>query len=308
MEVSSVVEHYRQWGHIDRMIRLLFKLIFVVVVAVALAGGSAFLYLDRLAQTAVEKGGSYALGVETTVERVSIGLGFPQASFGIDGLTVANPDGFSEANFLELGAASLELDLLSLMHDTVRAKSFVLDGVRVVLERNRKGSNYSVVMKSLESFESTAPDSSEADAASSKRLVIDELRITGVSAEMTLASIVGKPSKVKVAVPDIVLHDVGSDGSGVDVAELASIVTTAIFQAIVQAGGPRKILDDLSSGLANLGDVGSLTEGLSKNLSEGLGDVGGLVDSLGAAKGLRPDDEIGRVIDSILGSGRKSKP
>lgn len=293
----------------DSVIRLLFKLIVVAIAAVVLAGGAALLYLDRLAQAAIEQGGSYALGVVTRVEDISLGLS--QGRFGLSGLTVANPEGFSSPNFLELGSAGLEIDLLSLIRGSVRAKRSSIDDVHVALERNSKGSNYSVVMKNLERFDSgESPEPPAEGQGSSTRLVIDELRITGVTAEMILASFIGKPSKVEVTVPDIVLHDVGSDGSGVNLAELASIVTKAIFEAVAKAGGPGKIVEDLSSRLAKLGDVGRLTEKLSDSLPEGLpeslGDVGELVDSLGAAKGIRPDDEIGKVIDSILGSRRKS--
>ena len=67
-------------------------------VAVALVLGlviAGFIYIDTVAKAAIETGATFALGVDTTVEEVAIGI-FSGTS-EIAGLKVANPENYTTA-------------------------------------------------------------------------------------------------------------------------------------------------------------------------------------------------------------------
>jgi len=113
--------------------KIIVKLLAVVVVLVLCALGAAAYYLDGIARTAIERGAEYALGVPTSVDKVSIGL--TTGSFKVGGLTVANPAGFDRPRFLRLGAARLELPPKRLIDDTVRVALVELNDIQVDIEK-----------------------------------------------------------------------------------------------------------------------------------------------------------------------------
>ena len=80
------------------------KLIWLVIILVVLlAAGliAAFFYIDSIAKQAVERGGTYALGVNTTLRKADVEVF--SGAVTLNGLRVANPEGFAADHFLRLG-------------------------------------------------------------------------------------------------------------------------------------------------------------------------------------------------------------
>jgi hypothetical protein len=124
------------------------------VLVLAILGFGAILLVDSLAEQAVERGGTHALGVETRLESASIGI--TSGQFGLDGLAIANPPGFERPDFFALRAARLELPLKHLLDPRVTIPALELEGIAVDLERNSKGTNYGVILDNLSRFEAGA--------------------------------------------------------------------------------------------------------------------------------------------------------
>jgi hypothetical protein len=91
--------------------RILIGLIVLLVVVVAAVAFS----VDRIVSQGIERGGSYALGVQTRVGFVRLRL--LDGSFRLRGLRVENPPGFDQANFLQLGSAAMDVELGTLRQD-----------------------------------------------------------------------------------------------------------------------------------------------------------------------------------------------
>ncbi|MFZ4429354.1 MAG: hypothetical protein ACOYPS_03260 [Phycisphaerales bacterium] len=93
-----------------------------VVLAVLLAGGVILLLsqVDRVAKVAIEQGGTFATGTQTTVNDVSIGLF--SGKFGLSGLSIANPEGFKSPAFMSLGSGGVDLSLASLSGSTIEVR------------------------------------------------------------------------------------------------------------------------------------------------------------------------------------------
>ena len=70
----------------------LIKLVAVLLILLVLATVAVALYIDTIAKTAIERGATYALGVETTLGSADVGL--LSGTFSMGDLTVANPAGF----------------------------------------------------------------------------------------------------------------------------------------------------------------------------------------------------------------------
>ena len=95
------------------MKRILRGVALLLIAALAIV----FFSIDRIGGGLIERGASYALGVDTRVGFVRIGL-LP-GSIRVGSLTVANPQGFESPHFVRIGSARLDVSLGTLREDTV---------------------------------------------------------------------------------------------------------------------------------------------------------------------------------------------
>lgn len=94
----------------------------VIVIAVILS--YVLTNLDSLVAKAIEKHGSQVTGTSVHVSGVDLSLSEGRGS--IEGLSVANPQGFHGAQAFQLGNITIDLDL-----ESVRSNPVVLDQVRI---------------------------------------------------------------------------------------------------------------------------------------------------------------------------------
>lgn len=263
--------------------------------------------IDAVARTGIEKGGSYALGVPTTLSSADIGV--TSGRFGLSGLAVQNPEGF-EGQFLRLGQGGVEVSLGSLMKDTVVLPRFTLSDVELDLKRTASGSNYGVILDNLKRFESGEKPKSQEPG---KKFKINEVVISNVVVHVDLVGGPAGLTSVNIPIHEVRLTNVGSDGSGVDIAEMTSIVLQAIIAAAVDKGGsliPGDVLGDLQGGLKQL-------SGLADVGVEAVGKVGEQVSRLGgdlgkaageATKGVQDAaDSLTKGLGGLLDSKKEKK-
>ena len=139
--------------------------------------------IDRIGGALIERGASYALGVDTRVGFVRIGL-LP-GSIRVGSLTVENPPGFESPHFVKMGRARLDVSLGTLREDTVNVPLFSLDGVDLVLEREAGRTNYGAILDNMQRFESSdpTPPADAGEAAAEKKFVVHDLVIRDVVSE-----------------------------------------------------------------------------------------------------------------------------
>jgi hypothetical protein len=268
----------------------------VAAILVASLFGLCF-YFDAVVGRAVERGASYALGVDTRVGSARIGL--LAGSFGLDGLEVANPPGFEDPRFLDLREARLAVDLETLREPTVNVPLLALRGIEVDLDKQRGKANYEAILDNLARFESkeAAP---EPDPSAGKRFLVHEIVIRDVEAHVRVVE-AGGLGKLDVVVPEVRVQDLGGAERPLTLAELSDVVVKAVLASIAKAGAglPGGVANALSSGLGRLSD-------LSLELPQGgklLDEAGGVVKA-GADAAARAG-EAGR--SAAEGAGRKLK-
>jgi hypothetical protein len=259
------------------IIRLVIGIVVLVIVGVILA----WVFIDRIAKTAIEKGGSYALGVETTVRSVSVSP--LSGRVGLEGLKVANPEGFSSPHLMESGTFELEARPGSLLSDTIEVRKFELDGLDVHLEQKAGGSNVTKVMENLEKL-SGEPDETKEDEGGGTKVKVDRLLIRNVVAHVHLPGLAGGSLDLPpIKVPTIDLEGVTSDNAdGLLLSELSGRIVTAVLAAIVKAGEgviPTAFLNNLAGDVAAAGQaLGSGAQALVEQVG---GKVHGLVEEAG---------------------------
>jgi len=226
-----------------KLVRILVALALLLV-----AGGvGTVLFVDSLTRTAVERGGSHALGVPTTLDEASIGLF--SGAFALRGLSVANPPGFAEPAFFSLRSVELDLPLSSLTQERLEIPSLQLTGIALALERNAQGTNYGAILAHLERFRTTTPDDdgtrTETPADAGKVFRLGELVLRDIRATVQLLPQAGDLTRVELAIPEVRVQGLAND---LTLAELCALVVRTVVDAAVRQGGdtlPRELLEEL---------------------------------------------------------------
>lgn len=293
--------------------KLLFKITVVVLVAGALGLGSVGWYIvhnvNALARKGIESGGTYALGVPTTVQDVAL------HPFGgeldIRGLNIANPQGFSAGHFFTLDEGELAVRLGSLREDVIEVPKFHLTGIDVNLQRKGGASNYQAILDNLAKLKS-AP-SAKPSSTSEKRLIIDDLLIERIRVHLDLLGgdgAVGQAlsgvTRIEVPIERIQLSRVGRTGTGVGgtgvtTEQLASIIVQAVLAAAAENGHgviPADILNDLKSGVGSLGGL----ENLSVKVLGASGDSAAKVIDQAGKDASKAIEDAGKKLQDGLGN------
>lgn len=262
------------------MKKLLFRLVALVVLLALLALGAAFLFIDPIVKTAVERGSTYATGVPVTLDDADVRL--TGGALELGRLNVSNPDGFTTPHFLKLGRAYAKWDTGTVFSDRLRMNELTIDGIDVNLEKAAGGSNWGAILANLEKVSGgkEKPSGEPAPEGSRKSLQIDRIELRNVKLSLTLRDVPVVGGTRSLELPPIVLENYSSDGSTLElVAALTRTVISAVLSQATKSGGdwlPKDVLGDLQKGLDG---VKARLESEGKKLLESL-DVKSLEKSL----------------------------
>ncbi len=274
------------------LIILVLLVVLVIIGIVGIVGLAAFglSKIDDIVKEVIQRGGTYATGVETTVDTVEVGLF--DGTFAMDGFNLANPEGYDSPHFFHLDGTSVAIDPQSINQDVISVPTVTLSGIDLYLDKSGGDGNYNFVLEKLKRFESSGSDSAPENSGG-KKVVIDSLVIDGVTTHVTgvpgLSAVTGD---VTVNVPRVELKNVGSAEGGMTTAELINLVVKTVIAASVEAGGgviPADMLNDMQGRLAQLVSLDAL--GI-ESLGE-LGDLNALGGKLGEAAQQQIDDAVG---------------
>lgn len=234
------------------MKRVLLGLLLVVVLAI----GGVVLAINFMATDLISEAGTEALGVEMRLSRFLLEPFAGHVALG--GLSIANPPGFESEHFLKLGGGDLRLKVGSVLGDPVVVEHLTFDGVAVTLERNTKGTNYGVILDNLGSGGSAA--AADDDAPAGPNVVIRELVIRDIEAVVKVSAAGRKLADKSVAVPEIKLQNLGDPEQGMEMGELAALLTRQLLESVSKSGGgvPTDLASDLRGSLNELGRTGDV--------------------------------------------------
>jgi len=234
--------------------------------------------LDLLVQRSIEEVGSTAAGTKVQVEAVAIDLRGATAT--IRGLTLANPQGFSETSLLRLGELVLTLDPARLSKNSLGISNILVRDSHLRYEQREGQSNLQALMSHFAGPEAQTGASASRPSSPQSKLAIDRILLEQVT--VTLHDRV-LPVPVEVALGDFVLLDLA--GSPPEVAQqilgpllgqLSDKAGTAMLAAAAAQVGAdvrsvgRQALEQAGQGLRAVGE--SLGEAGSR-VREGLGNL-----------------------------------
>lgn len=238
-----------------KVIAVLFLLVVALIIGLVIF---AFGAIDKGAQIAIEHGGTYALGVETSVESVDVAL--TQGTVELGKLTIANPEGFETAQFFILSNTFASVDLETINSDTIMVESVKLSGIDITLDKGNDPSNYNQILENLARFESdetgSADKSKEGKNVVIKSLILEDINIH--IANMPGISLLA--GDVAINIPRIELQNVGEQES-MKAGDIFGLVVKTVMAAAVEAGGgiiPNDVLGELGNGLSGLSSLSDM--------------------------------------------------
>ncbi len=285
-----------------------------LLVLVLLVVVIAFVSIDSIAKSGIEKGTNYALAVPTSLESADVGVF--DGTFNMSGLTVENPEGYDSPFFFHLGSAGVAVSLGSLRSEVVTLPRFELTDLDVHIDRKGTSSNVHKILENLKRFESGEPaDPSkpkpDKDKADGKQFVVKEIAIRNITVNAHLLPLGGALSTTKLVIPEILLKDVGTAGNPVSLAELTNIITQAVLASASQFGGgiiPEEILGDLK---VNLDQLNALSENgvemLTTELDNALDDAQEQIDEKATELQDKAKDAVNEGINNLLGGNKDKK-
>jgi uncharacterized protein involved in outer membrane biogenesis len=281
--------------------KLVLKLAVLVIAVLVIALGVVVYYLDAIAKTAVERGATFALGVQTTLASADVAV--LMSYFKMNGLIVANPEGFESDHFLQLGEGYVDVSVGSLRQDTVELPTLTLTTINMTLEKKGGQSNYKAILDNLKRFES---GEGEDKKKAGKKFNIQELVISDVNVEIDLFGAGGDLNRVRVPIEEIRLTNVGT--AGADMSEVTNVIIKAIMAAVMAnaADLPAELVNDLGGqlkGLESLADMGiQQSFDFGTQMEEAAAKA---VDD--AAKGVEKsvDDAVKKGLGDLLGGKKK---
>ena len=296
------------------MKKTILKVVVVLAVVAVVAVGVLVFYLDAIAKTAVEKAGTAALGVPTTLSDIKLGI--LGGTCELDGLQVDNPPGYETPYFLSLKQGGVAVNLQSLRSDTVEVPSFKLEGIQLYLEKKKGKANYNVLLENLKSVRGGKDEPAPAppEGESGKKFVIKQIEIRDVNVQVELLPIGGAVSRTDVHIPELVLTDFGSESDkGATLSQVMGVVVQAVLQAVVQKAGnlPGDLVADLSGSLGDLsslpGDsmkiIGEVTTQAAEVVGEAAKEVGEVAEKAAQGAG-----EALKNVGNLLGGNKEPKP
>ena len=239
--------------------RLLIGLVLVFGVVLLLG----YVYLGSAAKAGIEYAGEFALKTDVRVDSVT--LSPLNGNGAISGLTIANPEGFSDANAFALGAIEVQLSVPSVFEELVVIDLVRIAQPQITYETTLSRDNLRTLIANLPSSGQGAA-SSESSAGPAKQLVIRRFEILGP--QLTVVSALGS---APVTLPDIILSDIGGPSGGVSVAEAAGTVLRELIASIGAAQLPS--VDQLRERVEQRAreEVERLEEEVTNRVEEALG-------------------------------------
>jgi hypothetical protein len=253
-----------------RILLTLAALVVVVVLAVVIV---AVIAIDAIAKRGVEEGATYALDVPSTLAGINVGI--LSGTVDMTGLEVSNPEGFPAPHFLALGEGGVAVTLGSLTKDVVNIPELRLHGIDVHLQQRGGKSNMGVILDNLGRFEKESDDPPAGEPAPGKKFIVEKIDIRDVRVHVDPGELVGSIVP-DIVVPEIQLTNVGSDGSGVTLADLTNIIVQAIVATSLEAGVdvlPGELANSLQGGLDQLSTLGDLGVQMTSDLGAAVDDA-----------------------------------
>ena len=267
-------------GKLKKIIKIVLVAILVLILAVALVFK---LYGNELIRSGIVSGSQKALQVGVQLE--SIDLKLVGGTVDLRNMVIDNPEGYKHPTFLKLGRAYVDLNVPSLMSDTIEMEKIQLDNIHLTIEQKGKTNNLKEILNNLPKSEPAEPkpESKPQKEGAGKNVRIKVLEINNIEVKAKLLPIPCRADTVTLQVKPIRMENIGSKNK-VDSSELTARIIKAIAKGVTEQGAELLPDDMLNSVSDELAKQGVALQKAGKDLLDSSKDIG--KEATDAIKGL----------------------
>ena len=281
--------------------------------------------------------GPVAKCVANSVVPGMVGTDFRLGKLGINMYTggvaagdmqLANPEGFSKENCLELGNLDVDVAMTSLLSKKIRVESIEVDGLYIATTMG--GGNFIKIADNASGGEASEEVAESVRPAAPEASTPEVKKDDGVKVQIdriVLKNMKIKYGSVPVPIPTITLEGIGADSpDGATLQDVWNAVYDAILKAssavgdLVSAiggaaagavGNAVGVVGDIAGSVGDAvggaaGAVGDTASSTAGSVSDAVGDVAGAVgDTVSSAAGA-VGDAAGAVGDAAMGAASKT--
>ena len=266
---------------VARVFKILLGVVIVAVVLVGLGLVVLYMNLGTVVKTGIETLGPEVTGAPVHLKKMDLSL--LRGKIELDGLVVGNPKGFKTPSAFQLGKVLIRFQPSSLLGNTIHVKQVLIADPQITYEVGGSGTNIGAIMKNADDFtrrmgggsggESGGKPAPSGEKKPGKKVVIDDLRVTGGKVNLSVTLLGG--NKLSVPLPEIHKTDIGKDSGGQSMGETIKDVLKSVTDGATQAAG------SAAGGVKNLGStvggaVGTEAKSIKKEAKNALKAVKGL--------------------------------
>lgn len=176
--------------------------------------------IDEMVESGLENTASKALNTSVDVHEVSLSL--IDGSGTISGITIHNPEGFSDNPALKLQQISIKVKITSLFSDTVMVDHVQVETPELYFEQQSDENNFDALTKNT-----------DRSTSSEKSLIVDFLLIE--NGQITLATDIGGEKSAVAEFSSIELENIGRSGNNAMEQTFQQILTPVLEKALKEA-------------------------------------------------------------------------
>jgi len=270
----------------------------LVVLVVVIGGGALWVYLEgeETVRRAVERHGPEVVGADVALAGVSFSPFSGRA--GLSGMTVGNPEGFSETESISVQDLSVDIAPMSLFSDLIRVREIRIDSPRLRIEPGRGGTNLQALQRNIEAFTGPAEETEEAPTP----VHIADFRLNG--AEIVVGGGRIGFSDRTLSLADIHLQDIGGE-DGVAPSRALELVFEALMPQVQKAlasQAGQQLLGQARERISNLeGELREQVEGAREKAGDRLREESGKVSEGVKSKA---EETIEKGLGGLLGGSK----
>ncbi|MEI6167484.1 MAG: AsmA family protein [bacterium] len=288
----------------------------IVVLVVLLTLGITFAFFGgAVVKRSVNTLGPAVLGVPVSLQDARF---MPmRGQLRLSGLHIGNPKGFKTEMLLDVGVIDMELNMASLFSDTIEIRKIQVNDPQITFEQGLTRSNLGAYLDQL-SGGKKEPATPADKTQSGRKVVIDELTLTGGKVKLSVTAAMGLSAPIPLAT--VTMKNIGreSGAEGTGIADIVRIITEAVMKTVVDAiggagglaiegfkavgGGVVKVGQGTIDTLKSLGSS-KAAEGV-KELGQGAVLVGG-----SAVEGVKQlGSKVGGAVSGVFSGGETNTP
>jgi len=247
-----------------KVAKILIGIVVAIVALLVVAIVTLPLTIAPIVKTAASVGGPKVLGVQVSVGDVKLS---PLAgTLVVSKLVVGNPKGYSEKPSFAVDKVDVELNIRSLLSDTIIVKKIQVDAPAISYETKDGTANFDAILanaKKSESEEKAKKAETKDEKKAGKKVVIELFALNG--AKLSYASAITFGKSITLPLPSLTLKDIGKESGGTSpveaVTEIVNKIVSSVGEAVSSvANKTGDLLKDAASGTTNAAKdaVGSL--------------------------------------------------